>query len=126
MGDESGQIQNITMNTRLRFGDLQAIADAAVAGMGLAWLPCWLVGHYLQRGELEMIFNSSQVAPTDVYVVWPKTKYLTAKTRLVIDTLVEETPQRMSHTYYRNANKTKPCAFSALNDINALPSAITE
>ncbi|RYY04647.1 MAG: hypothetical protein EOO53_02240 [Gammaproteobacteria bacterium] len=74
--------------------------------MGLTWLRCWLVAHYLQRGELEMVFNSTQVAPTDVYVVWPKTKYLTAKTRLVIDTLVEQTPQRMSHSYYSNTTQT--------------------
>ena len=126
MGDENGQIQNIMMNARLRFDDLQAIADAAVAGLGLAWLPCWLVAHYLQRGELEMVFNASQVAPTDVYVVWPKTKYLTAKTRLVIDTLVEQTPQRMHHTYYRTGNQTKPTAFSALSDANTLVAATAE
>ncbi|TIP69552.1 MAG: LysR family transcriptional regulator, partial [Mesorhizobium sp.] len=29
--------------SRLRLDDLAAIADAAAAGMGLAWLPYWLV-----------------------------------------------------------------------------------
>jgi DNA-binding transcriptional LysR family regulator len=121
MGDEHGQIQNIMMNARLRFDDLQAIADAAVAGMGLAWLPCWLVTHYLQRGELELVFNATQVAPTDVYVVWPKTKYLTAKTRLVIDTLVAETPQRMSLSYTcAIKNNTKPTAFLKLDEQSKL------
>jgi len=71
-----------------------------------------------------MVFNSTQVAPTDVYVVWPKTKYLTAKTRLVIDTLVEQTPQRMSHSYYSNTTQTS--AFSALSDVNALAAADVE
>ena len=129
MGDENGQIQNIMMNARLRFDDLQAIADAAVAGLGLAWLPCWLVTHYLQRGELEMLFNATQVAPTDVYVVWPKNKYLTAKTRLVIDRLVEETPQRMSQSYTSAIKgKTRPTSFSETllpADTNKL-SAVTE
>lgn len=112
--DEQGQTQNIMMNARLRFDDLQAIADATVAGMGLAWLPCWMVMHYLQRGELEMLFNATQVAPTDVYVVWPKTKYLPAKTRLVIDTLVDETPQRMSLNNTHNMrNHAKLASFSS-------------
>ena len=121
MGDDQGQIQNIMMPARLRFDDLQAIADATVAGMGLAWLPCWLVTHYLQRGELEIVFNATQVAPTDVYVVWPKTKYLTAKTRLVIDTLVEETPQRMSQTcVFNTKNQTKTSSFSKPRSIQEL------
>jgi DNA-binding transcriptional LysR family regulator len=33
---------------RLRFDDLQAIADAAAAGAGLAWLPCWLMAPYVR------------------------------------------------------------------------------
>ena len=93
--DEGGRVQDVVVNARLRLDDLQAITDAAVAGLGLAWLPCWLVGHYLQRGQLEMVFNATRVASADIYAVWPATRYLPAKTRRVIDTLVEETPGRM-------------------------------
>ncbi|WP_252405676.1 LysR substrate-binding domain-containing protein, partial [Escherichia coli] len=35
---------------RLRLDDLDAIADAAAAGMGLAWLPSWLVRERLRAG----------------------------------------------------------------------------
>ena len=31
----------------LRLDDLQAIADAAIAGAGLAWLPCWMLARYV-------------------------------------------------------------------------------
>ena len=37
----------------LRLDDLQAIADAAIAGAGLAWLPCWMLARYVGTGELE-------------------------------------------------------------------------
>ncbi|TGV17670.1 LysR substrate-binding domain-containing protein, partial [Mesorhizobium sp. M4B.F.Ca.ET.143.01.1.1] len=39
-------------NGRLRLDDLDAIADAAVGGMGLAWLPHWLVRERIQAGAL--------------------------------------------------------------------------
>jgi DNA-binding transcriptional LysR family regulator len=37
---------------RLRFDDLDAIADAATAAMGVAWLPSWLVAPRLHSGQL--------------------------------------------------------------------------
>ncbi|RUY87843.1 LysR family transcriptional regulator, partial [Mesorhizobium sp. M7A.F.Ca.CA.003.01.2.1] len=42
----------ITPTGRLRLDDLDAIADAAADGMGLAWLPWWLVRDRIQAGAL--------------------------------------------------------------------------
>ena len=42
----------ITPANRLRFDDLDAVADAATLGMGLAWLPSWLVRERLSSGAL--------------------------------------------------------------------------
>ena len=39
---EGQRVQEITPTGRLRLDDLDAIADAAAEGMGLAWLPYWL------------------------------------------------------------------------------------
>lgn len=41
--------------SRIRMDDLDAIADAATLGMGIAWLPYWLVGERLRTGELELL-----------------------------------------------------------------------
>jgi DNA-binding transcriptional LysR family regulator len=40
--DGTGALIDISVTSRLRFDDLEVICDAAVDGMGLAWLPyCW-------------------------------------------------------------------------------------
>src|SRR3546814_9809519 len=39
---------------RISLDDLAAIADAATAGAGLAWLPSWLIRDRLEAGQLEI------------------------------------------------------------------------
>jgi len=41
--DAFGNTTELRLDSRLQFDDLQAIADAAVAGVGLAWLPRWMI-----------------------------------------------------------------------------------
>lgn len=77
------------------FDDLQSIADAAVAGYGLAWLPCWLMAKHEQAGELEIVMGCDSVVASDVHVVWPQSNFLPTKTRLAIDSLVAEIPGRI-------------------------------
>lgn len=77
---------------RLLFDDLQVIADAAAAGMGLVWLPCWLVAPYVKRGELEVLFDCGELEASQMHLVWPHTPYMPAKLRVAIDTLLEVTP----------------------------------
>lgn len=105
LNDENGRAHDLTVDTRLRFDDIQAIADAAVAGHGLAWLPCWLVSRYLKRGELERVFDCDRVAPTEIHLVWPRTPYLPAKTRAAVDILLAEAPRRMAASLEPPANE---------------------
>ena len=81
------------MDVKLRMDDVQAIADAAIAGVGLAWLPCWMLSHYLASGELECVMGHELLFPNDVHAVWPQSRYLPSKTRVAIDALVEEIPK---------------------------------
>lgn len=37
--------------SRLRLDDMDTIADAATAGMGLAWLPLWLIKERIEAGR---------------------------------------------------------------------------
>lgn len=72
--------------------DLQALADAAIAGVGLAWLPSWLIAHYALRGQLEAVLPSYRDQPAPIHVVWPTAVHMPAKTRCAIDALVAATP----------------------------------
>ncbi len=51
-GDD-GEVFVPQVKIRLGFDDLQAIADAAIAGAGLAWLPCWMMSPEVKAGRLD-------------------------------------------------------------------------
>jgi DNA-binding transcriptional LysR family regulator len=80
---------------RLRLDDLGAVADAAVAGMGLAWLPSWLVREELADGRLEALLPAESSFPYNVHALWLQTPHLPAKTRLAIDALAAGLPALM-------------------------------
>lgn len=89
---EDGRIEEANVDCRLRLDDLQAITDAAVAGAGLAWLPCWLMWDELHKGRLDLVMNADQLVSADVHVVWPHARHLPSKVRVAIDALVAELP----------------------------------
>ncbi len=81
------------IDSRLCFDDLQAIADAAIAGAGLAWLPCWMMAPEVRSGRLECIMNSDQVVATEIHALWPRMTHLPLKVRVMVDALVSELPK---------------------------------
>ncbi|MFB9947759.1 LysR family transcriptional regulator [Rhizobium puerariae] len=81
--------------SRLRLDDLEAIRDAARAGVGLAWLPCWLVRDDVAAGSLRQVLKSVPAVTFDTHAVWPKSPVMLPKVRLAIDTLARELPRFM-------------------------------
>ncbi|WP_265517431.1 LysR family transcriptional regulator [Nitratireductor luteus] len=81
---------------RLRLDDLDAIADAATAGMGLAWLPSWLVRERIQAGSLVPLLADHPGHVFDNYVLWLQTPYLPSKIRVAIDALAAALPEYMT------------------------------
>lgn len=77
---------------RLRFDDLEAIADAATAGMGLAWLPCWLVRERVATGELKPLLPGAPTTVFPIHAVWPQSPHLPLRIRAAIDMLAANLP----------------------------------
>ncbi|OWV80627.1 LysR family transcriptional regulator [Rhizobium sp. R635] len=92
--DATGALVGISVTSRLRFDDLEAISDAAVEGMGLAWLPFWLIRERIHQGSLVEVWGDRPNAAMDCYVVWPTNQYLPLRSRLAIDALAAELPRR--------------------------------
>jgi DNA-binding transcriptional LysR family regulator len=88
--------EEIIPKGRLRFDDLAAIADAAIAGMGMAWLPSWLVRDQIKTGALVPILSDQPPFPYDVHALWPRTPRLSPKVRAAIDALAEKLPRFMT------------------------------
>lgn len=79
---------------RIIMDDLEAIADAAVAGFGLAWLPSWLVRTRIHDGALIELSLDSPGMGYENHVLWHEGG-MTAKVRYAVDTLVKRLPHLM-------------------------------
>jgi DNA-binding transcriptional LysR family regulator len=86
----------VTPVGRLRLDDLDAIADAATAGHGLAWLPSWLIRARLQEGALIPLLRDQPDYVFDNYALWTRTTHLPVKVRLAIDALAAGLPKLMT------------------------------
>ncbi|MGO3858186.1 MAG: LysR family transcriptional regulator [Neisseriaceae bacterium] len=83
---------------RFYFDDIQAIADAAISGLGIAYLPDWLVKTALAKGQLHAIpLLLPQASPTDfqVHALWQPRPHLPLKIRAAVDHLVAQLPTQL-------------------------------
>ncbi|MGQ8819305.1 LysR substrate-binding domain-containing protein [Serratia sp. NA_13] len=94
--DNGGKVQEVMPNKRLQMDDLQAMADATVAGFGISWLPCWLVRESLLKGELVRLMRDRPGMSFEAHAVWLQTPHLPLKVRLAVDTLVSKLPPSLA------------------------------
>ncbi|QSQ13039.1 LysR family transcriptional regulator [Myxococcus landrumensis] len=94
--DEKGGDTPVRVRGRLRLDDLEAIADAATQGLGIAWLPCWLIAERLHRGELVDVLEGVGRHGNEIFAVWPQNKHLPVKVRRAIDLLAARLPERLA------------------------------
>ncbi|MBX4929811.1 LysR family transcriptional regulator [Rhizobium binae] len=81
---------------RFRFDDLDAIADAATAAMGIAWLPYWLVRDRIDDGSLTPVLSREPGFLYDCYALWLQTPHMPRKVRIAIDLIASTLPKLMS------------------------------
>jgi DNA-binding transcriptional LysR family regulator len=86
------RLSEVTPPSRLHFDDLEAIADAAEAGHGLAYLPCWLIRSRVRDGSLVPLLGNVPRRVFKTYALWPQTPHLPVRVRLAIDVLATELP----------------------------------
>jgi DNA-binding transcriptional LysR family regulator len=90
--DADGKPFEVPIRGRMRLDDIEAIRDAAIAGMGLAWLPCWLVRTHVAAGALVRVLENVPWIELTSWAVWPQTPFLPSRVRILIDALAEELP----------------------------------
>ncbi|EPT8581339.1 LysR family transcriptional regulator [Enterobacter hormaechei] len=91
----------------LNMDDLQAICDAALAGHGIAWLPCWMVIKEIHQGNLVPLFKQAPDVRFDVHAVWQQTPHLPLRVRIAIDMLVKRLPAVMSLEFPASIKKPR-------------------
>ncbi|PDT00758.1 LysR family transcriptional regulator [Rhizobium chutanense] len=88
---------------RLRLDSTEAIRDAALAGLGIALLPDFLVADDLAAGRLRQVLPDLETDDTKIVTLYPDKRPLEPRVRRFIDLMVEEL-ERRGEACRRDAN----------------------
>lgn len=86
----NGERFSQVVHGRYRFSDGDAMLSAVLEGMGVSQLPTWLINEHLATGALVTVLDEFSKAEMPIHAVWPRSRYLKPRLRVVIDTLLEE------------------------------------
>jgi DNA-binding transcriptional LysR family regulator len=89
-----GQERQVRAVGRLTVNNGDALRDAAMDGLGIAFLPDFIIDGELERGELVELLPESRRPPMGVYAVYPQGRFPQPKLRAFIDHLVESFKSR--------------------------------
>lgn len=91
--DTAGAITEVPITGNCLVTNSQAIKQCALASMGLALLPNWLVHDDIQSGGLVKLFDQFDVTATDyasgIWLLYPSRDYVPLKTRVFMDLFVQ-------------------------------------
>jgi len=74
---------------RLHYSNAEACLKAAEAGFGLACVPSFIAGESLRAGRTRQVLQAFEPEPYTVHVLYPHSRHLAAKVRVLVDFLVE-------------------------------------
>ncbi|PHM60243.1 LysR family transcriptional regulator [Xenorhabdus ishibashii] len=87
--EKNGKVKRYTPPATYEFADGDAMFEAVLAGCGFAQLPLWMVGKYLESGELREVLPEYSGIEIPINALWPQNRQLLPKIRYVVDILVE-------------------------------------
>ncbi|MEP3348636.1 MAG: LysR substrate-binding domain-containing protein [Marinomonas sp.] len=77
--------ESVRISGSLATNNAQALRKAALAGFGIVYVPHCCVYEDLQKGALQAILTDYQPRQLGVYAIYPQTRYLPEKLRLLIE-----------------------------------------
>ncbi len=88
------QIHSVTIACVMWSNNGEALKDAAVAGLGLAMLPTFIVGEALQTGQLRTVLTDFPPTSGSLLALYPRHRHLSTKVRLFVDLLKSRLGER--------------------------------
>ena len=85
-----GSNKGIEINGAFEGNSTDVLYRAALAGLGIARLPCYLVSRQLDSGELVRVLPEYEIESAGLAVLFAERRNLAPKVRVFIDFLVEE------------------------------------
>ncbi len=85
----SGGEETVFIRQKMCSNNGDVLRQAAVAGLGIALLPAFIVRRELASGALLQLLDGFEPKPLTFYAIYPPTRFMSAKLRLFIDFLVD-------------------------------------
>ncbi|CCG88670.1 LysR family transcriptional regulator [Erwinia piriflorinigrans] len=84
-----GREIRFTASNAHQISDGDAIVKACLGGMGIAQLPESMVNRHIDTGDLIQVLSDYTPPPVELHVLWPRTRHLIPKVRLIVDELLK-------------------------------------
>ena len=84
-----GQALAVPVRGRIVANSGEALIEAAARSMGIARQPDFVVGAYLERGQVSAILQKFDDKPLGIYAVLPGNRYIPHRVRVLIDHLAQ-------------------------------------
>ena len=83
--DDAGRTVEARVNGSLHANSGETLVAAAVAGLGIAFEPDFIVGADIAAGRLVRVLPSYEAPHRDIWAVYPSRRHLSLKVRLFVD-----------------------------------------
>lgn len=87
--DENQQLHTQHVRGQIKFSNAEVCLRAAIEGLGITRLPTFVAGKALQEGSIISILSRYEAPPLGLYAIYPPAKYLTRRSRALIDFLAQ-------------------------------------
>lgn len=85
-----GQVSSVAVVPKLSINDPSTVKVAAVAGLGLAWLPSFVCAQELADGSLVQVLPQWQRGVREVHALFHRPRIMSPRVRALVDFLVEQ------------------------------------
>lgn len=85
--DEGEGGPELRLRTALTCNNIEALIGAASQGVGLAYLPDFIVRDAIARGELQAVLQPYLRTSSKFWVLWPSSRHLSPRLRVFVDFL---------------------------------------
>ncbi|WOH38116.1 LysR family transcriptional regulator [Thalassotalea fonticola] len=93
----NGKAESVKVSGTFATNNSQALRKAALAGYGIAYVPRCSVYEDIEKGDLSVLLSGYQARSLGVYAVYPYTRYLPTKIRLLIEHIKQGYEQRQHY-----------------------------
>jgi DNA-binding transcriptional LysR family regulator len=88
--EDGADPRSVTVASNYRSNNLLALKDAALAGVGIARLPLWMVDTEIKAGLLRPVLGKVRLPAFGIHAVFPSARQIPTKVRLFVEFMQDE------------------------------------